>query len=88
MYSKYPPCINHVLAKYRPTDRQYGLVDAQPEMNGPAIALAADFVVGRNFNPRNISHMPVIKMTARLERDANISSLEGTGYNKPNLSFK
>ena len=30
-----------------------------------------------NFNPRDINHMPAVKIPTRLERDENISSLDG-----------
>jgi hypothetical protein len=30
-----------------------------------------------NFNPRNINHMPAVKISARLKLDENISFLDG-----------
>ena len=41
--------------------------------------------VGKNFNPRNINHMTVVKIFARLELDETISFLDGhwLGYNDP-----
>jgi hypothetical protein len=34
-------------------------------------------LLGGNFNPRNISHMPAAKISARLKLDENISFLDG-----------
>jgi hypothetical protein len=34
-------------------------------------------VLGGNFNPRNINHMPAVKISARLKLDENISFLDG-----------
>jgi hypothetical protein len=34
-------------------------------------------LLGGNFNPRNISHMPAVKISARLQLDDNISFLDG-----------
>jgi hypothetical protein len=34
-------------------------------------------LLGGNFNPRNINHMPAVKIPARLILDENISSLDG-----------
>jgi hypothetical protein len=34
-------------------------------------------LLGGNFNPRNINHMPVVKISARLKLDENISFLDG-----------
>jgi len=33
--------------------------------------------LGKNFNPRNINPMAAVKIFVRLERDENISFLEG-----------
>ena len=41
-----------------------GLVRAHPE-----IAISNDFVVGGNFNLRDIEHMPAVKISVRLELD-------------------
>jgi hypothetical protein len=41
------------------------------------MAIFADFHVGQNFNPRNITHMPAVKIFARLELDETISFLDG-----------
>jgi hypothetical protein len=34
-------------------------------------------MLGGNFNPRNITHMPAVKISARLKLDENISFLDG-----------
>jgi len=34
-------------------------------------------VLGEIFNPRNINHMPAVKIFARLELNENISFLDG-----------
>ena len=34
-------------------------------------------LLGGNFNPRNINHMPAVKISARLELDENISFMDG-----------
>ena len=34
-------------------------------------------LLGGNFNPRNINPMPAVKITTRLERDENISFVDG-----------
>ncbi|MEJ2662226.1 MAG: hypothetical protein P8Z73_16090 [Desulfobacteraceae bacterium] len=34
-------------------------------------------VLGGNFSPRNISHMPAVKISARLKLDENVSFLDG-----------
>jgi hypothetical protein len=41
------------------------------------MAIFADYVVGGEFNPRNINHMPAVKISACLELDENISFLDG-----------
>ena len=41
-----------------------GLVRAHPE-----IAISTNFVVGGNFNLRDIEHMPAVKISVRLELD-------------------
>jgi hypothetical protein len=51
-------------------------VRVHPEMAMLIVALA-DFVAGGNFNPRNINHMPAVKIFVRLELDKNISFLDG-----------
>jgi hypothetical protein len=34
-------------------------------------------LLGGNFNPQNITHMPAVKISARLKLDENISFLDG-----------
>jgi hypothetical protein len=34
-------------------------------------------LLGGNFNPRDINHMPAVKISARLELNENISFLDG-----------
>jgi hypothetical protein len=34
-------------------------------------------LLGGNFNPRNITHMPAVKISARLKLDENILFLDG-----------
>ncbi|MEJ2040551.1 MAG: hypothetical protein P8X55_16725, partial [Desulfosarcinaceae bacterium] len=34
-------------------------------------------LLGGKFNPRNINHMPAVKISARLKLDENISFLDG-----------
>jgi len=34
-------------------------------------------LLGGNFNPRNISHMPAVKISTRLKLDENISFVDG-----------
>jgi uncharacterized lipoprotein YbaY len=34
-------------------------------------------LLGGNFNPRNISYMPAVKISARIELNENISFLDG-----------
>jgi hypothetical protein len=34
-------------------------------------------LLGENFDPRNITHMPAVKISARLKLDENISFLDG-----------
>jgi hypothetical protein len=34
-------------------------------------------LLGENFNPRNISHMPAVKISARLKLDENILFVDG-----------
>jgi hypothetical protein len=47
------------------------LVSIQKWLFSPISAL------GRIFNPRNINHMPAVKIYARLELDETISFLDG-----------
>jgi hypothetical protein len=49
----------------------YSLLSIQKWLFSPISAL------GKNFNPRNINHMPAVKIFARLELDETISFLDG-----------
>jgi hypothetical protein len=51
--------------------RRFCLVPIHKWLFSPISAL------GKNFNPRNINHMPAVKISARLELDETISFLDG-----------
>jgi hypothetical protein len=41
------------------------------------MAISSISLLGENFNPRNITHMPAVKIFARLKLDETISFLDG-----------